>query len=143
MTVRDVNRIPELLRDIPDILDRAGARAGAFLTAKLVERIDVGDPRWPPLSAWWAAKKKSSKIYIHTGELRALLTYRVEGEGLRRAVKVGIFDCEKAAILAKLEYGHERIPERPLMRPVADENEEALQELVRGYIAGELGKHGV
>jgi len=140
MTVKDVNNIPKLLRDIGAILDRVAEKVGAYLEAKIVEIVDRQWGGWPPLDPKTVKRKKSSKAWVDTGELRSLITHAVEGS-IPRVVKVGIFEHEKGLIAHFLEFGTATIPERPLFRLVVDLEKEKVFEMIQEELNKELERY--
>ena len=97
---------------------------GLRLELAFVDQIKYGDPSWAPLSAEWAAEKGHDEPWYYTGRLENAIEYNIEGN----AVHVGIMEHETypegetvATVAASLEYGTLQIPERPLFRPVFEE----------------------
>lgn len=100
---------------------------GLRLERAFVDRIKEGDSDWPPLSSDWAEKKGHGKQWYYTGRLEQAIEYEIDGDG----VHVGILKHEAypetgstvAVVAASLEYGAptRNIPERPLFRPVFEE----------------------
>ena len=100
---------------------------GLRLETAFKDRIKEGDSSWAPLSPEWAAKKGHDNPWYYTTRLEDTIEYEIEGDG----VHVGILKHEEypetgstvAVVAASLEYGaHTRnIPERPLFRPVFEE----------------------
>lgn len=165
MTVKDKNRIPQLVNAMPGIMERTAQRAGQFMHAKLIEKIDRGDPSWAKLSEFTIARKRSTKPWVDTGELRSLITYKIEVEGQTYHVQVGIFSDEKAMIASVLEFGatimvtpkmraylhhigmHLRrdtasihIPARPLFRATFDEHVDNLESVIEKFLVAEIRK---
>ena len=140
MSVKDVNNIPKLLGDIDSILDRIARKVGAYLEGKIVEMIDKQWAGWKPLDTETIKRKKSSKAWVDTGELRSLITHVVEGK-YPKVVKVGIFEHEKGLIAHFLEFGTKNIPERPLFRLVVDLEKEKIVQLVHEELNKELERY--
>jgi hypothetical protein len=107
---------------------------GLRLERAFIERIKGGDPYWAPLSGAWAAKKGHGNQWYYTGRLENAIEFAIEGDD----VHVGILKHEAypesgstvAVVAASLEYGAptRNIPERPLFRPVF---EEQVQDIVK------------
>lgn len=138
MTIKDVNNIPKLLNDLDAILDRVARRVGAYMEAKIVEMIDRQWGGWPPLDPKTVRKKKSSKAWVDTGELRSLITHVIEGR-IPKTVKVGIFEHEKGLIAHFLEFGTKNIPERPLFRLVFDLEKEKVLQMIKERAEQRIG----
>lgn len=144
MPIRDTNNIPKLAANINSIINRVAEKVGAFAEAKVIDRINDQDSRWQPLSKkyleWKKKHGKSELTWVQTGELRLLITYRVIVEGNETNVQVGIFDHEKGFIAHILEFGTSDgdIPERPLFRPVFDENIEELEKKIKEWFSEEI-----
>ncbi len=100
---------------------------GLRLERAFIERIKGGDSSWAPLSGAWAAKKGHGNQWYYTGRLENAIEYEIDGDG----VHVGILKHETypdtgstvAVVAATLEFGSvtRNIPERPLFRPVFEE----------------------
>lgn len=140
MTVKDINNIPKLLADIDAILDRVARKVGAYMEAKIVEMIDKQWGGWAPLDPKTVRRKKSTKAWVDTGELRSLITHVVEGR-IPKVVKVGIFEHEKGLIAHFLEFGTKHIPERPLFRLVFDLEKEKVIEMIIEELNKELERY--
>ncbi|RLI76001.1 hypothetical protein DRP05_13730 [Archaeoglobales archaeon] len=140
MTVKDVNNIPKLLNDLDGILDRVADKVGAYLESKLVEMIDKQWGGWQPLKPATIKRKRSTKAWVDTGELRSLITHIVEGN-IPKIVKVGIFNHKKGLIAHFLEFGTKHIPERPLFRLVFDLEKEKVEQLIIEELNKELERY--
>jgi hypothetical protein len=158
ITVRDINNIPKFMADIPAIFDRIAQTVGDYLAGKIADKITKQDSSWAPLAASTIARKKSSKAWIDTGEIFALISNSVQSvrtEGTNpKYVQVGIFDNDKAIIAQFLEYGTNggsvvaggriytwnHIPERSLFRLVFDEEQENVIDLVHEEFGKEIDK---
>jgi hypothetical protein len=138
--IKDVNNIPKLLNDVDAILDKVAGRVGAYLEGKLVEMIDKQWAGWQSLDPKTISKKKSTKVWVDTGELRSLITHVVEGR-IPKTVKVGIFSHEKGLIAHFLEFGTKHIPERPLFRLVFDLEREKVERFIIDEINKELERY--
>lgn len=103
-------------------------RLGEFLVDKLVTLIEEQDPSWPVPSGW-----RDPRAWIETGELRDTITYKIEEEGTKRTLKVGLFDPELASIAFMLEFGSasNNLPERPLFRTVFNTERDAILEEIK------------
>ena len=141
MAIKERNNIPKLMNTFSQIMDRVAAKVGIYLETKIVEKIDQQDPAWPPLKASTVARKGSTKVYIDTGELKSLITNIVEGEGLDKTVKVGIFEHDKGLIARFLEFGTDKgIPERPLFRTTFDVEEDNILDVINDALTEEVEK---
>lgn len=132
MTVRDVNRIPDILRAMQEEKERILRIAGAFLEGKVKEKITQSDPDWPPLKPETVKRKGSSRPLIDTGRLRDSITHKVEGD----KALVGIFGGEVLVYAAVHEFGSPKrnIPERSYLRKTFDEQKEQIEELIDAEI---------
>jgi len=137
MTVKDINNIPKLAQELNAILDRVGGKAGAYMEAKLVEMISTQWTGWAPLAEETIARKGSSQIYFDKGELQGLITHVVKGT-MPKVIEVGIFNHEKGTIAHFMEFGTERMPERPLFRLVFSLEQEKIQDLILTELDKEL-----
>lgn len=100
---------------------------GLRLERAFKEGIKDGDSSWAPLSSEWAKKKGHGNQWYHTTRLEKAIEYDIEGDD----VHVGILKHNSypdtgstvAVVAASLEYGAptRNIPERPLFRPVFEE----------------------
>lgn len=140
MTVKDVNNIPKLLGDIDAILERVARKVGMYMEMKLIEMIDRQWAGWEPLDPKTVKRKRSTKAWVDTGELRNLITHVVGGR-ISKIVKVGIFEHEKGLIAHFLEFGTEHIPERPLFRLVFDLEKEKVIEMIQKELNRELERY--
>jgi hypothetical protein len=105
---------------------------GLRLERAFIERIKGGDSSWAPLSGAWAKKKGHGKQWYYTGRLENAIEYEIEGGD----VHVGILKHEAyletgstvAVVAASLEYGAptRNIPERPLFRPVFEDESKGI-----------------
>jgi len=157
-SVKDINNIPKFMADIPMIFDHIAQTVGDYLAGKVADKITKQDPSWKPLAASTIARKKSSKAWIDTGEIFALISNTVQSvktEGtIPKYVQVGIFDHDKAFIAYCLEFGTNggsvvaggriytwnHIPERPLFRLVFDEERENVIDLIHREFGKEIDK---
>lgn len=148
MPVKDINNIPKLAANIDTIIKKVAGKVGAFAEAKVIDRINMQDSRWQPLNEKYLEWKKkhghSELTWAQTGQLRDVITYRVTVEGNETNVQVGIFNHEKGFIAHILEFGTSDgvIPERPLFRPVFDENIEELEKKAKEWFLEELSQYG-
>jgi len=158
-TVRDVNNIPKFMNDIPEILERVAQKVGDYLSGKIADKMTMQDPSWKPLAASTIRRKKSSKVWIDTGEIFNLISNAVESvhtEGINpKFVQVGIFDSEKAFAAICNEFGTNggsvvaggmihswnHIPERPLFRLVFDEEQDNITDMIHRELAAEIEKY--
>jgi len=153
------------MKAIPEIINKAAQQSGRFMEARIVEKIDRGDPNWPKLSEFTIAQKKSTKAWVDIGELGSLITYKVMAEGQIYHVQVGIFEDKHAMIASVLEFGATimvtpkmraylhylglhlktdtaaiHIPARPLFRTTFDEQVDNLEHVIEKLIMEEISK---
>lgn len=148
MTITN-NNLPLLgqLEDlVKDHLHAAMKRIGAQVERCAVMHIQNQDLNWEALSPGWLEYKKkheySNQIYIMTSSYQQNITwqyteaeFKVEVGVMRSAMHV---DPETGKIqplwkiAEALEYGYEpnKLPARPLWRPVLEENRRSAQTIV-------------
>ena len=122
---------------------------GMRVQKAFVVRIHNGDPSWEPLSEAWAEKKGHGRQWYYTGRIEEAIEFIVEGN----KVRIGIIKHETypdtgssvAAVAAALEFGSpsQGIPERPLFRPVFNEQiddikKDAIQDIKKRIKAGKI-----
>jgi hypothetical protein len=122
----------EVKNNMPDIIkglsgkqtDALADTIGGLLESALVDKIQSGSIGGPPLSESWAEHKGHSNPWYYTGRLEGAIKYEVK-DGV---VNIGIIDAGSyrdgenvATVAMKLEFGSDKIPARPLFRPVAEE----------------------
>ena len=110
-TVKDINKIPTLIEEMPGIHNRVAMRLGDYIAGLLLDKIRMQDSRWKPLAPSTIAAKGSTKAWIDTGEIFSLLENRSQSVRLSGSnpttLQVGIFEHEKGYIAQLLEYGTE------------------------------------
>ncbi len=98
-------------------------RALIKLENAVIEKILCNVP--PPNAPATIRKKKSSGTLRDTGEMLGHVTHRQTGdEGILRG-EVGLFEEDLAKRAEWNEYGTDRIPARPFLRPAIDETIDA------------------
>ena len=107
---------------------------GELLVDAIKGHITSQDLGWTPLAESTQRKKGGSMIYVESGSLLGSIQAK-EVSGGDMAIQVGAFgghpSGESASqILEWLEYGTNRIPPRPLIRPTFDEKQ---AEIKRGW----------
>lgn len=154
---RDINNIPKFMAELPVALDRVAQKVGDYLAGRIADKITMQDPDWVPLAPSTIRQKKSSKAWIDTGEIFALIedttrSVQVDPGMNPKMVRVGIFEHEKALIAQFLEYGTNggsivagglihtwnHIPERPLFRLVFEEERENVTDMIHQEIGKEI-----
>ena len=119
------NNIPDIIKGLSGKqADALAETIGGMLESALVDKIQSGNVCGPPLSESWAEHKGHSNPWYYTGRLEGAIKYEIE-DGV---VNVGIIDAGSyrdgenvATVAMKLEFGSDKIPARPLFRPVAEE----------------------
>jgi hypothetical protein len=154
--IHDRNNIPKLLNAFPKEKEQILRTVGMFLEGKVKEKIEKGDPNWPPLSSATLEIRRhkgrySDKPLYDTGaHILNRITHTVEGD----VVKVGIFG-ESALVACVQEFGATikvtskmraflrrfgiylrkdkeviKIPPRSFLRSTFDENEKEIEQLI-------------
>lgn len=109
---------------------------GQFVLEKMRGHIDNQDLNWIPLSERTVALKGgSTTIYIETGKLRSGLTVRrIKSKANGSTIFIGASPWKKhdgikmSDLMIWLEYGTDKIPPRPLIRPTIEEVQDILKE---------------
>lgn len=124
---------------------------GELILEKLLEHIDNQDLNWTPLSDATIAKKGHDTIYVETGFLREHLkvrkvrapknglTYFIGADAWTKHAPSGL---KFSDLMIYLEYGTEKIPARPLIRPTMDEVEKIIQRHWRECLRDLITKGG-
>lgn len=122
---------------------------GDFILEKITGHIDAQDLSWTPLSeVTIMLKNGNDTIYVDTGYLRANLKaikVRSSRSGITFFIgassqNITPYGVNFGELMVWLEYGTDKIPPRPLMRPTYEEVKDILkknwanlmQELVKG-----------
>lgn len=110
---------------------------GNFILERLREHIDAQDLPWTPLSERTIELKGGdSTIYVETGFLREnLQVRRIKSVANGITLFVGASAWKRTPdgvklsdLMIWLEYGTDKIPPRPLIRPTLDEVEDILKD---------------
>ena len=122
---------------------------GQMVLEKMREHIDSQDLSWTPLSERTVELKGGDDtIYVETGALKNGLTVRrIKSSARGSTIFIGASPWKRheggmkmSDLMIWLEYGTDKIPPRPLVRPTIEEVEdiikshwkELFQELVKG-----------
>ena len=122
---------------------------GNFILERMREHIDNQDLNWSPLAeSTIALKGGDDTIYVETGALKNGLTVRrIKSSARGSTIFIGASPWKRheggmkmSDLMIWLEYGTDKIPPRPLVRPTIEEVEdiikshwkELFQELVKG-----------
>lgn len=122
---------------------------GQFVLKTLQGHIDSQDLSWTPLAERTVELKGGdTTIYVETGELRNGLTVRRVKSGVKGSTLfIGASPWKRhsggmkmSELMIWLEYGTDKIPPRPLVKPTIEEVEDILknnwrdlmQELIKG-----------
>ncbi|PKG31720.1 hypothetical protein [Methanoregula sp.] len=142
LTIRDENHIPRMVARTNAAWGRVAEKVGEYLADKIEKKILSQDPTWPPNAPATIRAKKSSKVYINTGELFDLIqSQRIARGKDETVIEVGIFEHEKGLVAHFLEFGTEYIPERPLLRLVFEEQKDNLVKLVEKWYWEEIARY--
>ena len=113
-------------------------REDGDLTVNTIKNhITSQDLGWTPLAESTVRKKGSSMIYVDTGQLlESIQAKEVQGGDL--SIQIGAegnhpSGVSSAQILEWLEYGTDKIPPRPLIRPTFDEMQDKLKSGWKGF----------
>lgn len=110
---------------------------GKFILDKIQKHIDSQDLSWTPLSQRTIELKGGdSTIYIETGQLKnGLVVRRVKSSTKGSTLFIGASPWKKhksgmsmSDLMIWLEYGTDKIPPRPLIRPTIEEVKDILKE---------------
>lgn len=129
-------------RDFPDLknhMDNFAEYMAELYSDKVIEAINTQKyvDRWEPLSIPYLEYKKrknlSVKIWERTSLLKNSITYWEEGSkwvvGVSKMLRYPGTDIKVYRIVRYLEYGTEKMPARPLFRPV----QRSLSKDIRRY----------
>ncbi|OPY54712.1 MAG: hypothetical protein A4E48_00291 [Methanosaeta sp. PtaU1.Bin060] len=94
----------------------------------------------PPNAPSTIARKGHSNTLIDTGEMLESVTHMQAEEGGALTGEVGIFDEQNAKKALWNEYGTDRIPARPFMRPAIDENMDRIAQEMAEEIFDQIAK---
>lgn len=109
---------------------------GQFVLKKMRGHIDSQDLSWTPLAEHTIELKGGdSTIYVETGQLRDGLTVRrIKSSTKGSTIFVGASPWKRhkggmsmSDLMIWLEYGTDKIPPRPLVKPTIDEVEDILK----------------
>ena len=124
---------------------------GELILEKLLEHIELQDLNWTPLSETTIAQKGHDTIYVETGFLRDNLKVRkvrAPKNGLTYFIGADAWTIHKPSglkfsdLMIYLEYGTEKIPARPLIRPTMQEVEKTIQRHWRECLRDLITKGG-
>lgn len=110
---------------------------GEFVLEKIRGHIDSQDLNWTPLSPKTIALKGGdTTIYVDTGQLRdGLVVRRVKSSVTGSTFFIGASPWKKhkggmsmSDLMVWLEYGTDKMPPRPLIRPTIEEVEDILKD---------------
>lgn len=110
---------------------------GKFILDKIQKHIDSQDLSWTPLSQRTIELKGGdSTIYVETGQLKnGLVVRRIKSSTKGSTLFIGASPWKRhesgmkmSDLMIWLEYGTDKIPPRPLIRPTIDEVKNILKE---------------
>lgn len=104
---------------------------GDLVVETIKNHITSQDLGWTPLAESTVSKKGNSTIYVDTGQLLSSIQAK-EVQGGDLSIQIGAegnhsSGVSSAQILEWLEYGTDKIPPRPLIRPTYDEMQDKLK----------------
>lgn len=121
---------------------------GEMVLSKMKEHIDSQDLGWQPLASSTVKIKGSDQIYVESGTLYNSLSVRFIKSAGDTVIFVGASPWKTHknsglnlnTLMGYLEYGTNKMPARPLIRPTWDEMQpivvakwnEAISELFKG-----------
>jgi len=105
---------------------------GDMLVNTIKNHISAQDLGWTPLAESTVNKKAGSMIYVETGALVDSIQAKEVSNNGDFAIQVGAEGTHpsgesSAQILEYLEYGTNKIPPRPLIRPTVTEKEKEIK----------------
>lgn len=124
---------------------------GKIVLNKLLEHIEKQDLNWVPLSPKTIALKGGSEtIYVDTGYLRENLNVRrIKSPKNAYTIFIGASPWKRTPkgekfsnIMLWLEYGTDKIPPRPLIRPTWAEVKPIIQRNLRDFLKEFIQKGG-
>lgn len=119
-TVYIKNNIPKVISALSSTQQNVLLKSiGLRFEKELSNRIKTGDSSWAPLSQKWAEKKGHIRQWYYTGRTRDAIKYKLDNNKVRSG---WVDEGEVAGIAKMLEYGTTRMPARPLLRPVFEDN---------------------
>ena len=138
---------------LTDCATNAMKEAGEDLADVMRGHIDKQDLGWTPLAEYTVRMKGSDVIYIETGDLyrNAFKVRQLKATKKGSSFFVGANPWTKHkpsgqkmnVVLTELEYGTEKIPPRPIVRPSYEEFQRQLPKRFAKYMKLELGKGGL
>jgi len=129
-TVKIKNKIPKVITALSSTQQKSLLKSiGSRFERELSEGITRGDSSWAALSSEWIEEKGHARPWYYTGRTQGAIKYKLDGS----KVYSGWVDGGEVAEIAEyLEYGTSRIPARPLLRPVFEENKnDVVKEAVK------------
>lgn len=109
---------------------------GKLVVERMVEHIERQDLPWKPLSNVTVQKKGNDMIYVETGWLKENLSVRrMKTSPLKSTIFVGASPWKVhkpsgkkfSELMVMLEYGTDKIPARPLIRPTWEEMRKEIE----------------
>ena len=136
--VKIKNNIPKVINGLSSLqLNKLGHAIGVRFEDELVKRIQEGDPKWAALSPEWIEKKGHGRKWYYTGRTEGAIKYKVKGS----TIYAGWVDGGELADIAKyLEYGTSKMPARPLIVPVFEENKDKIVKDAKVWIKNAVNK---
>ena len=126
--------------------------AGEELAEIMRNHVRNQDLSWKPLAPSTVQQKGSNLIYIDTGDLLAngfkVRALRGKQKGAKFFVGANVWTKHKPSglkmsdVMTYLEYGTDKIPPRPLIRPSVEEFKTDFPKKFSKYMNVELGKGG-
>jgi hypothetical protein len=123
---------------------------GDMVLETMVRHIEAQDLNWVPLSESTVEQKGNDTIYVETGFLKNNLEVRkVTSSSTGLTLFIGASAWKKhpsgeslSTIMIWLEYGTDKIPARPLIRPTWEEVKPILESCWSGFLKEFIGKGG-
>ena len=109
---------------------------GEIVLQKLLDHIDAQDLSWTPLAESTVQRKGDNTIYVETGWLRNNLSVRkIKSSSKDYTIFIGASAWKRTPsgikfsdLMIWLEYGTNKIPPRPIIRPTFDEVKPLLEQ---------------